>query len=184
MNSFDGYAWLGDMLLLTSWLYFRKPWNQFSTSLKSTSCDLLLAMLALDDERSLFTISRTEPRRPEENERDERDSSLLLRVGSGARNPLAVGGLESLSGDVDRRDSGRRIQDGDSLSRLEGVSGDMMRSDMERAGKAIECMIWCRVSSRFLFCQGGEASLQCENQFAGSGQLGFQKSHSDSLSFL
>jgi hypothetical protein len=95
------------------------------------SCDLLLAILALDEERSLLTISRTEPRRPDMLERGERDSSLLLRVGSGARKPFAVVGLVSFCGDVERRDKGRRIQDGDSLSRAEGLSVDMMSSDME-----------------------------------------------------
>jgi hypothetical protein len=95
------------------------------------SCDLLLAMLVLDEERSLLTISRTEPRRPEVLERGERDSSLLLRVGSGARKPFAVVGLMLFCGDVERRESGRRIQAGDNLSKVEGLSVDMMSSDME-----------------------------------------------------
>jgi len=90
-------------------------------------------MLVVDEERSLFTISRTEPRRPDVLERGERESSLLLDVCSGARNPFAVVGLDSFCGEVDLRDIGRRIQDGDNLSRGEvGVSVGMMSSDMER----------------------------------------------------
>jgi hypothetical protein len=122
------------MVLLISWLYFRNPKNQFSTSLKSAgSCDLLLARLALDDERSLWTISITEPRRPDELERGDREPSLLLDVdvGSGASRPFAVVGRDSFWGDADLRDIGRRIQDGDNRSKVEGGSVDMTSSDIE-----------------------------------------------------
>ena len=121
------------MVLLTSWLYFRNPKNQFSISLKSASCDLLLARLAFDGERNLLTNPITEPRRPDELERGDREPSLLLDVcaGSGASRPFAVAGRDSFWGDVDRRDIGRRNQEGDSRSRVEGGSVDMTSSDME-----------------------------------------------------
>jgi hypothetical protein len=94
---------------------------------------LLLARLALDDERNLWTISITEPRRPDELERGDREPSLLLDVdvGSGASRPFAVVGRDSFWGDVDLRDIGRRIQDGDNRSKVEGGSVDMTSSDIE-----------------------------------------------------
>jgi len=121
------------MVLLTSWLYFRNPKNQFSISLKSASCDLLLDRLAFDDERNLLTNSITEPRRPDELERGDREPSLLLDAcaGSGGSRPFAVVGRDSFWGDVDRRDIGRRIQEGDNRSKAEGGSVDMTSSDME-----------------------------------------------------
>jgi hypothetical protein len=100
----------------------------------SISCDLLLATLAFDGERSLCTISRTEPRRLDVPELVEWNSSLLLDldVGRGARNPFAVGGLESLFwGEADRRETERRIHDGDNRSIVEGGSVDMTSSDIE-----------------------------------------------------
>ena len=91
-------------------------------------------MLAFDGERSLCTISRTEPRRPDILELGELSSSLLLDldVGRGARKPFAVGGLESFfCGEFDLREIERRIQDGDNLSIVEGLSVDMTSSDIE-----------------------------------------------------
>lgn len=91
-KSFDGNACFGDIEVLTRWLYFRKPWNQFSTSARSATCDLLLATLAFEEERSLFlTTSKIDPRRPDALEC--RETSLLLLdidAGSGERRPFTV----------------------------------------------------------------------------------------------
>jgi len=94
----------------------------------------LLAILALDEERNLVTNSIIDPRRLDELERGDRVPSLLLNVdaGSGASRPFDVVGRESFCGEVDLRDMGRRIQEGDSRSKVVGGSVDMTSSDIER----------------------------------------------------
>ncbi len=95
---------------------------------------VMLAMLAIDGERSLLIIPRTEGRRPDLL---ERESSLLLdpEVDRCWR-PEADGCLacasctDCLLGEMDRR-----IQDGDNLSIAEMGSVDMTSSDIERAEK-------------------------------------------------
>lgn len=94
----------------------------------------MLARLAFDGERSLFTIPRIEGRRPNLVERAERESSLLLDADAdrGERSPFDVVGLESAScAGIFFREIERRIQDGDNRSIDDGVSVGMMSSDIE-----------------------------------------------------
>lgn len=90
----------------------------------------MLATLALDGERILFTMPRREGRRPD---RAMFELSLLLDVDTvlGDRRPFPVVGRESVScTDFFRRGIERRIHDGDNLSAGD-CPVDMMKRDIE-----------------------------------------------------